>query len=88
MSTQEFVFTGYKPSGDPSLQFFDNRKNKVFASGNDILLWSKKPTLHDKITIMRSNVDNCILLAFINGEKVYEKAEKANLTDVDVSLSN
>lgn len=87
---KEYTFTGFAPSGNPFLWYFDENKRTAFETSIDVATWDKKPEVGDKIKYEKIPDHNgyCIVTnkVWINDELVYvrtkeKEIQKERITD-------
>jgi hypothetical protein len=69
----EYVFTGYMPSGNPFLWFYDENKRTSFATSFDT--WTDKLKRGDRVKMERDS-NNHTSKVWANGVLIYEKNDK------------
>jgi hypothetical protein len=75
--TEKYIFTGFFPSGNPFLWYYDENKRTSFATSIQVESWDAKPKIGDTIEIEKSGRFNeTTEKVFINGEVVYRRSQE------------
>lgn len=73
MQTFEYTFTGFMPSGNPFLWYYDKFKNTAFTTSVSVATWSEEPKIGDKIKFEKSgDYNEKTERIFINNKLVFE----------------
>lgn len=87
MKIVEYEFTGFYPSGNPFLWYYDENKRAMFETSINVQTWDKNPKIGDKIKYEKSGQYNQITeKVWINNLLVYvrsheKEAEIERITD-------
>lgn len=73
MDTEEYTFTGFMPSGNPFVWYYDEHRKTAFTTSLDVGTWDARPEIGDKIKIVR-NATHEDQEVYINGKRVYTKS--------------
>lgn len=71
---EEYIFTGFMPSGNPFDWYYDKNEQTAFTTSDDVKFWTKKPSIGDKVKFVRDK-DRRDIEVYINGELVYKQTE-------------
>ena len=75
MKDKTYTFTGFMPSGNPFLWYYDKNIHTAFADSIEVSTWDKQPKKGDKIRIIKTDTGKNTQV-FINGKQVYEFSEE------------
>jgi hypothetical protein len=83
---REYTFTGFMPSGNPFLWYYDEIKRTAFTTSIQVETWSKEPQKGDKIKIEKSGEYNDVTeKVYINNELVYSRSDEKERQQQEVS---
>jgi hypothetical protein len=76
---ETYTFTGFMPSGNPFLWYYDENKSTAFATSMQVQTWDKEPQVGDKIRMVADGWDNrgwIYSAIYINDKLVYRHSDE------------